>query len=389
MSHWDAVRRVTVWEFWRFLKVRDLIMSVVIFAVIGGAAPFVIDLITSSGDVELAAVGAPFDLPEDETFSFVAMTAQEAAAAFEAGELDGVLTFHSTYDFTLQVERQRNWVGQLDAYLTQLVLPARLAESSLTPQEYQQLLQPANLEVAITGESGDRGALAVNIVLGVMIFGVFTGTGLLFTAITGEKTQRVTEQVISAVTPQAWIDGKVLGTMLYTIANIASLALGVGIAIVASGLFQGLSLSTFPSISIDPFVLLTTLAFAILGAALFYFLFAAIAATIDDPNTSQRSGIIMLPGVFVGLGWLGLIGNSENLFYMFLSYFPFTAVSAMPVRVLFGEAGPIEVLLSLALLLATVLLARRVAGKIFSLAILITGKEPSWGEMAAWVRRAR
>jgi len=389
MSHWEAVRRVTLWEFLRFLKLRDVIVSFVIIALIGTAAPFVIDLIGGSGEVELAVVGAPDGLPEDETFSFMPMTEQEAREALEAGEADGILTFHSTDDFTLEVERERIWAGQLQGYLTGLVLPTRLAESSLTPQEYEQLLQPANLEVAITGESGDGGEIAVNLVLGVMIFGVFTGTGILFTAITGEKTQRVTEQVISAVTPQAWIDGKVLGTMLFTVVNLASFALGIGVAIVASGLLSGLSLSTFPAISIDPFVLITSLAFAVLGAALFFFLFAAVASTIDDPNTSQRSGIIMLPGLFVGLGWLGLIGDADSLFYRALSYIPLTSISAMPVRLLLGEAGTIEVLLSLAVLIVTVMLARRVAGKIFSLAILITGKEPSWGEMAAWFRRAR
>jgi ABC-2 type transport system permease protein len=129
-------------------------------------------------------------------------------------------------------------------------------------------------------------------------------------------------------------------------------------------------------------------AFAVLGAALYFMLFAAVAATIDDPATSQRSGIIMLPGLFVGLGFLGLVTDPGNALFRTLSYIPLTSPSAMPVRFLAGDAGVVEVLVSLAVLVVTVVLARGVAGRIFSLGILMTGKEPSWREMLYWLRRS-
>jgi ABC-2 type transport system permease protein len=95
----------------------------------------------------------------------------------------------------------------------------------------------------------------------------------------------------------------------------------------------------------------------------------------------------MLPGVFVGLGFVGLIGDTSNALSRFMSHFPLTSPSAMPVRILQGDAGTGEVLVSLVILAAAVWLARLLAGRIFALGILITGNEPSWRQMLHWLRR--
>jgi hypothetical protein len=47
------------------------------------------------------------------------------------------------------------------------------------------------------------------------VLSVFIGVGVPFSVITGEKTQRLTEAIVSAVSPQVWIDGKTLGTSLF------------------------------------------------------------------------------------------------------------------------------------------------------------------------------
>jgi len=84
---------------------------------------------------------------------------------------------------------------------------------------------------------------------------------------------------------------------------------------------------------------------------------------------------------------LGFAEDSNGV-YRFLSYLPLSSPSAMPVRYLAGDAGALEVLLSLALVTATAVASRRAAGRVFALAILMTGKEPSWREVWRWLRRA-
>ena len=389
MTYRQAVQRVFMWEFRRFLKLRELITTVVVIIALGVGVPFIIGLISGETQRDIAVVGWDATLVSNDDFSFDYFPEVVAMAALEGGSVDGVLSFDEDGSAALTVQRTSGWNQQLQAYLSQAFLPGRLESVGVSAEQLAELTQPVVMEVNLLAEeSGVGGTTLVSILLGLMMFAIFTGTGLLFTAITGEKTQRVTELVVSAVPPQAWIDGKVLGTIAYVIVNLATLGIGIVLSVVASALIASGPVPPLPEISVNPFVVLVMLGLVIAGAVMYLYLFAAIAASIDDPATSQRSGIIMLPGVFIALGWLGLIGDPGNPAFAFLSYFPLTSSSAMSVRIILGDAGPLQALLALGILVVTCFAARWAAGKVFSLAVLITGKEPSWGEMMRWVRRA-
>lgn len=49
--------------------------------------------------------------------------------------------------------------------------------------------------------------------------GVFLGLACQFIAINGEKNLRITGVIVSAVSPQTWIDGKILGLLFFAIAG--------------------------------------------------------------------------------------------------------------------------------------------------------------------------
>jgi ABC-2 type transport system permease protein len=391
MSHWAAVTRITAWEFKRFLRLRELLTTVIVVAVLGAGVPLVIEYMQgrNAERVVTLAVAPGSDIANSGRFEFVELDDAAAAAALEAEDVDGVLDLSSIEEPKLVTEREPGWLAELNAVLSEAALAERLAASSVTQDEFAALVRPVELQVETPPEVAGSGGGPIGAIIGIMLFAIFTGTGLLFTAITGEKTQRVTEQIVSAVSPQSWIDGKVLGTGLYVIVNLVTIGVGIVLAVVVPQLIRGQGLPPLPSLgSSSAGVLVVTVAFAVLGAALYFMLFAAVAATIDDPATSQRSGIIMLPGLFVGLGFLGLVTDPGNALFRTLSYIPLTSPSAMPVRFLAGDAGVVEVLVSLAVLVVTVVLARGVAGRIFSLGILMTGKEPSWREMLYWLRRS-
>lgn len=390
MTHGKAVRLITAWEFRRFLRFSDLFTMVLITVAFGVGIPFLIGVFAGDDEVVTLAQTGGSPVADSELFEFRQLQPAEAEAALAAEEVDGIIDASEPEAPVLTVESESGWISSLNEHLIGVALDARLAAAGVEPAAFEALVAPVDLQVQLTEPESDGpgNTTIVLIVAGLMVFIIFLGTGTLFTAITGEKTNRVTEQIVSAVSPQAWIDGKVLGTAGYILVYMVAFVVGVLLAVLINFLIAGDGIPPIPPISIgNPAVFITVIAFGLLGIALYFMLFAAVAATIDDPNTSQRSGIIMLPGMFIGLSFLGLIGDIDNLFFRIISYIPLTSPSAMPIRLLTGDAGWVEALISLLLLAVSVWIARIAAGRIFRLGILMTGKEPSWGEMLHWIRR--
>ena len=60
----------------------------------------------------------------------------------------------------------------------------------------------------------------------------------------------------------------------------------------------------------------------------------------------------------------------------------------LPARLVLTDVAWWEVPVAVLLLLAAVALLRRAAGKVFALAMLMYGKEPTWREVWRWAREA-
>jgi ABC-2 type transport system permease protein len=82
------------------------------------------------------------------------------------------------------------------------------------------------------------------------------------------------------------------------------------------------------------------------------------------------------------------VRNPEVLWVQVLSIVPPTSFAVMPARILTVPVPTWEIALAALLLLGGVLLVRRLAGKIFRLAMLMHGKEPGWREIRRWLAEA-
>ena len=56
----------------------------------------------------------------------------------------------------------------------------------------------------------------------------------------------------------------------------------------------------------------------------------------------------------------------------------------MPIRVILSNPGVVEVAAAVAILVGTIWLFRRLAGRIFEIGMLMYGKEPTLREMWRW-----
>jgi len=392
MSDARDVCIVAQWEFGRFFKWKDQLISLALFLLVSGVWAGAALVAGSRGStVTIALSGIDVQPPAGGRFRFVPAAPDDAtrAAALRRGDVQGLLSRRPDGRFDLIVAKEPRYRSELAALLGDVVRRERLEATGVTPEALQRILEPPALDVRFADPARERigraEKIAAGVCVGIMLMAVFTSLSYLLIGITGEKQLRVTESVISAISPQAWIDGKVLGITAYSLVSAANIVVGLGLVGLAAQLASGF---VWPSAALRPAVALILLLYTMLGLLLWNAFFAAVAATVNDMYTSSRSSLTFLPLLPVVLS-VAVIRDPDGLVARFLALFPLTSAPALPMRMVLSDPGLLEIGCSLAFLAGAVWLMRRMAGRIFELGILLYGKEPTLAEMIRWATERR
>lgn len=396
MHSWHMVFQVALWEFRRFYRLRDQILSLGMSFVAGMLGFGVQWLVLTSGEIKVAVVHADALQPIVlEAGSRIRLIPREAAdeedlrAAVGRRELDGLLILHGAERADLVVAKDPVWMKELQTALSAARVKLKLKDSAIDEARLQEAFAPLPLDVIYhsagrkaTSRSEKWAAAAV---VGLTTLGVFLGMASFFSGITGEKQLRVTEQVVAAISPQTWIDGKLLGLTAAAFGSL--LTYGVALCIFLGLLRLAGVEYTMPVTAIRPGNLLVFAILAILGIFFWNCFFAAVAVTINDPNSSSRASLMFLPVLFVGMGFPGL-QTPDSPVMRVLALMPGTSSTVLTARIVLSEVAPWEAMLSVTFLITAINLLRRAAGKIFAAGIMMTGKELTFREVWQCLRQA-
>lgn len=399
MSGWRGAWLVARWEFRRFIKWKQQAIGLLITAAMMAAIFGVQEVARRNrGDApRVAVIGAEHlpALPEETTGGDAPVELRRHSAtdldslrrALVRRDIRGILVLVSPDSAELLVSRDPSWRRALEGQLAAARRQRRMAESRLSATEVADIFAPVRLAVRQDEDAQrTRGSRVLGIfAITFMLLALFTGAANAFVSITGEKQLRVTEQVVSAIPPQSWMDGKILG--LTGVALVG--AINTALVILAFYLARSFARDGASSLALSapPATVLVFILLVLLGSLFWLSLFSAVAATIDDPNSSMRSSMLFLPMVAAVPGAMA-IGTPDSTFARVVALFPVTSPVALPVRMLLAEPPWWEIVVSIALLAAATWWIRLAAGRIFRLGMLMYGKEMSWGEMVRWARRA-
>lgn len=397
MTRWQQVRRIAAWEFNRFVKWRQqfygLIAMVVIGVVSGAVGKYAKEARTKS--VRVAAVGSEklgFPLPTVEGVQWDTTqfrTEDAARSAIAADSLNGALLVESPANARIVLRKRASWTSAAERALTGARQSAAFTSLPISDEQRGAMLTPFAVEVSTITLKNGSSDLGSRLFTGaILMFGVlvlFNGFASLFTGITGEKQQRVTEQIIAIVEPQTWMDGKIIGLVGAALAGTALVGAAGVVMVALLPKLLGTSSITWPALPTEPWPLLLVLVVTMLGVVMWFSFMAAIAATIDDPNSSPRSVMLLIPVLPMGLAF-SLLSRPDTWVAQTLAIFPLTSMAVLPVRMLMTSVPWWEPLLAVLLLGGASWTFRLAAGKIFALGILLHGKEPSWAETWRWAR---
>jgi ABC-2 type transport system permease protein len=394
MKYWKQTITVTRWEFSRFFKPKNEAIGIIIMLVVSVAFYFGGKYAFSDTNEKMENTDKKMEISVlndmDETFTEALknhytinkIPAEHKGAFIESlkSERDGVLLENDLGIFTVHAYKNTSAIEKLKAHLTEFHKQREMQKIGLTSDELNTVLTPARVvESFLYIDNSKYRLVLAYFFAGLMIMAVFLSFAYQFTAITGEKQLKITEQIVSAISPQVWMDGKIFGITLMGIASIFSYSIFSIIGGILLLQFRGMPASGILDYLYLPSIILY-LPFALAGILIWNAVLAAIASIITNPNTSGKSSLMMLPLIFVIASFL-VTRDPDSGFSIFLSWFPLTSATSMPMRWAITKVGFLQIAGSFLLLVLTFYFLRKLAAKIFRVSILITGKEPTLSEV--------
>ena len=228
-------------------------------------------------------------------------------------------------------------------------------------------------------------ALAMLLYMSVLI----NGQGMAM-AIVEEKSSRLIEVILGAVTATEFMTGKILGVLGSGLTQLAVWVGGtlVGLIFVLPTLSLGAELGDIDLAAILNIELLAYFSiFFTLGYFLYSVLFATIAATCTSTEElGQAMFAAVLPMVVALMSAIYVVFNPSTLTARVLSLLPPFTPLVMLARVNVLRPPLWEIWLGIALLVLGIIAAGWVSAKIFRYALLMHGKRPTLPDLLRVMR---
>lgn len=280
--------------------------------------------------------------------------------------------------------------GDMSRFLMDNLLAGKLDEATRA-----RAVNPVNIEAVTLDETGEvstespfswLGDFVVPYVFSILfVITLFTTSGFLLQGVSEEKEGRIIEILLSSISSTQLLAGKILGLGAVGLIQVG-VWFGAGIALLtaATALF---TLTGVIKLSMG--TILLGLVYYVLG----YLLFATLLAVAGSMGTTQRESQ-QIAGIFsfsAAIPWMviGFIFANPNApIAVVLSYIPLTAPVMMLIRLGFGQVPAGEIAISLALLMAGIVVSLWAGAKIFRTSLLMYGKRPSLKDLARAFKQA-
>lgn len=392
---WQIVR----WEVMRYLRNKQFILGLlitpIIFALFGA----------------LPALIARFDQPRAATYLVIdeldatpflsKMLADSAvfierrfddeqslAAAVLDGKADGYFVldenFVTTGTLSIYVEKQRQRPEALNGALGTLLQSIRMQEQQIDADVLSYVsARPVFITSVLTVDDGESplGGIPMAIVFGLLLFFLIVSSGsMLLQSAVQEKRDRMSEVILSSVSADTLMSGKIIGHFFLGALQISFwVAIGAPVAHFA---FK-LPIADYIIPSLIPVFAMFTL----LGYLFYAALFVGIGATMEDiQSASNTQGLVfMLPMLsFLVIG--PVTTNPEGLIARIATLFPVTTPTVAILRAGLDAMTAWEITVAVTIMMVSTWLVVKGASRLFRTGMLMYGKNATWKEMWKWMR---
>lgn len=262
--------------------------------------------------------------------------------------------------------------NQLREYLTVNVLAHH------TPLEVERLRNPAEISMAtLDGRVKVDEKTGMILILTPIVFAVLfilsigMTSSFMMESVVEEKETRMVEMITTSITPLELMWGKIMGLGALGLFQILVWVLvGGGVAVVRQDIAQ-----TFIDANYPTGLLMLAFVYLLLGYLLFGSLLSGIGASSSSMQEAQPiAGIFSMIAVLPLFFLSQFLVNSNGPLPTFLSLLPFTAPTAMLLRLVMGQVPWWQLAASFGLLVGTIVLIIWLAAWVFRVGLLMTGQ---------------
>lgn len=211
---------------------------------------------------------------------------------------------------------------------------------------------------------------------------IFAGS-MTLNSVVEEKSNKIVEVLLSSASSTELMAGKIIGTVIVEVIQMIIWLTPIFLLITTSWFF--IPSEFMPQMSVG--YLLYFIFNYSLALITFIAIYATVGAIFDNPQDAQSGMwpvlmLIMIP-FFIAIG---LESNPQSTFAQIASLFPFASLIVMPARMILVDVPLWQIFLSVIVNIIVLIGIFKLAGKIYRIGILLTGKKPKWSEVARWLR---
>ena len=295
----------------------------------------------------------------------------------ESGEIEAGFVVENSMEITYVVQdmSMHDYLASMiqmsleEIYKQQYLMNKGLTEEEILESESFYV----NMEHEILGKDSGENYWYTYVLVFVVYFLIIFYGQMIATSVTTEKSNRAIEILVTSVSSNSLICGKVLAGAIAGVVQ-AAVILGAGFAAYGATKEAWGGMLDF-LFNIPTNVLLVYAVFAVLSYVLYAFIFGMLGALVSKTEDISKSStpVLMIYIVSFMIAMFGMTSNSNSLLMKVASYIPFTSGNAMFIRVSMGSVEIWEVLISAAILIISCIAAGVLAAKIFRFGTLHYG----------------
>ncbi|AXO95138.1 ABC transporter permease [Bacillus anthracis] len=391
-----------------FLSKKSLITSAILFLVVFGI--FAFNHLTSNNDknkdkdkIAVVSESSTYKIQKEELTKLLPSAKLTIGSKedfnklhkqVEEGELDGLFRVTEkngipeiTYMFNGFASETTSTI--IGSYLKGQYMAVTVAKHNVSPEIAQQLQTDIPVKQEAIKDRSASAGIAYFFIFALYMFIVAFGSTIAMN-IASEKASRVMEVMIPKVKPLTMMYAKILAVVSTALLQLIILACGYLVPYLLGwiDLENGSLFGVIDVTKLDAKIIGMFLIYFVTGYFLYAMMYAAAGAVVSKTEDLQGVmlpiSILIIAAFFISLKSLG---DPNSTIVVISSYVPFFTPMVTFSRFVAGETGMLEIMITLAGLLATIGILSAVTSRIYVNGVMNYSDKVKFKDLAKFIKR--